>query len=64
MPCGSQWWFARFTVCLMHYTSLVADNGCKATSAAVARTRYPFAFVRPCLAPQDDCDYTLVIQPD
>jgi len=41
VPFYSQWWYARISVCLVHYTSLMADHWCQAASDALVRTRDP-----------------------
>jgi len=45
MPFCSQRWYTRISVCLVHYTELIAGHWGKDASEAVARIRDPFAFV-------------------
>jgi len=64
--CGQcLWWRARISVCLVHDTSLMGDQWCKAASEDMARPRDPHcpSWTPPACLAQDDCDEILLIRP-
>jgi len=64
VPFCSEWWYARISVCFVHYTSLMADHLGKAASEAAARTHDPLAFMdAPACLTQDDRYEIFAIHP-